>query len=295
MWPRLWMVSALCLHAAVAAADTVVLANGDELTGEIVEWAVDHLVIDHPQLGRMRLSLEQLEMDTGERPTPGFFGTTFLRGWSRTIDLGWNGKQGNTENSNLTLGSNFRYEDDWKRWRFRTRYFFNTSDGTTEDNNARVDLRRDWLFPGSRWFAFVAPSYQYDQFESWQHRTVLAAGPGFNLVNREAQSLDVRVGPVFTREFGERQQAQADALFALDYTWNITSQLVLSLSNQLFSEVNPNPGEFRNLTIGELRIRLTERPKLSLLLGAENEYETDIEPGDKANDLKYYVSLGLDF
>jgi hypothetical protein len=40
---------------------------------------------------------------------------------------------------------------------------------------------------------------------------------------------------------------------------------------------------------------LTERPALNLRIGFENEYETSIDPGDKNNDLKYYLALGLDF
>ena len=51
------------------------LANGDELNGEIVEWAVDHVVINHPQLGEIRISLEQLDLDTGEPPSPGLLMT----------------------------------------------------------------------------------------------------------------------------------------------------------------------------------------------------------------------------
>jgi hypothetical protein len=68
-----------------AHADTLVLANGDEINGEIIEWAVDHVVIEHPQLGTMRFELDQLKIDTGTPPNPGLFGTRFLRGWSRRI------------------------------------------------------------------------------------------------------------------------------------------------------------------------------------------------------------------
>jgi putative salt-induced outer membrane protein YdiY len=295
MLRNLSIAAALALWSATALADTVKLANGDELSGEIVEWAVDHLVIDHPQLGRVTLALDQLELDTGEPPNPGLFGTRFLRGWTRGIDLGLSGKQGNTSSTNITAGIDFDYSDDWRRWRLRGRYFYNSSDDGDNDNNARVDLRRDWLVPGSRWFGFATGRYQYDQFESWQHRVVLAGGPGLHLVEGENHSLDALLGPSVTREFGTRDENRAEILFGLDYSWKITERHTFTLGNSLFTQYKPDAGEFRNVTIGELRILLTERPSLNLRIGAENEYDSVVEDDDEHNNLQYYLSLGLDF
>jgi putative salt-induced outer membrane protein YdiY len=295
MIQRLSIVLALCLCGVTAGADTLTLANGDELHGEIVEWAVDHVVIEHPQLGKIQLSLEQLDIDTGEPPSHGLFGTRFLRGWKRNINFGLNGEYGGSRTTHITAGMNFSYRDEFKRWLFKARYFFNDGDDDDADNNANVDLRRDWLFPGHRWFAFSMFRYQFDQFESWKHRTILSVGPGYHLVRREAHELDTRLGAAFTREFGERRTEKAEALFALDYTWTLSSNQSVTLSNQLFTEVRPNAGELRNLTLGEWKILLTQEPSFSLTLGAQNEYETDVEPEDQKNDLKYYLSVGLDF
>ena len=68
MLRRLTLGLALATLCAGARADTLVLANGDTLNGEILEWAVDYVVIEHPQLGPVRLSLDQLEIDTGTPP-----------------------------------------------------------------------------------------------------------------------------------------------------------------------------------------------------------------------------------
>jgi hypothetical protein len=35
--------------------------------------------------------------------------------------------------------------------------------------------------------------------------------------------------------------------------------------------------------------------RLSGQLEAENEYQSDVAPGAKKNDLKYYTSIGIDF
>jgi putative salt-induced outer membrane protein YdiY len=293
---RIWIALVLGACAASARADTLVLANGDKISGEIVEWALESVVLEHPQLGRIRLSLDQLAIDTGKPPSPGLFGTGFLRGWSRNVNLGWNGEVGNDNSTNIVAGFNFNFEDPFKRWLFTGRYFFNTSDDDN-DNNATVDLRRDWLVPGSPWFSFATFRFQFDQFESWKFRNTFSAGPGYNLLRTDDQKhvLDTRLGVTYTREYGDRSRNKGEALVAFDYTWTFSKRQKLTFSNQFFLEAVPSAGEFRNLSLGEWTVLLARKPSMNFKIGFSNEYETDIDPGDTRNDLKYYMALGLDF
>ncbi len=295
MLHRISIILTLCACAPVAGADVIVLANGDELNGEIVEWAVDHVLIAHPQLGQVRLSLDQLAIDTGQPPNPGLFGTRFLRGWNRSIDLGLHGERGTTETSTLTAGLNFNYRDEFKRWRLRGRYFLDRDGNSTSDNNSRVDLTRDWLIPSNRWFMRTSLSHQFDEFESWEHRIVASAGPGYRLIERPAHALDAIVGPAFTREFGERDADKGEGVFGLDYKWQLNETVSFEVSNQFFVEATPNAGEIRNLSIGEWKLVLAEKPGLNLKMGIENEYESSVEGDDEKNNLKYYMTIGLDF
>lgn len=297
MWQRpvLAGVAGLVVAAAAASADTLVLANGDKLTGEVVEWAVDHVVLEHPQLGRVRIGLDKLKLDTGEPPNPGLFDTEVMRGWKRRIELGLNGKEGNSVSSNITAGLKLDYEDDWRRWKLDGRYYFYRSDDGDNDNNARVDLHRDWLFPDSRWFASVGGTYHFDQFESWKHRITLFGAPGLHLVQREDHRLDVLLGPAFTREFGESGDNKAEGLLRLNYKWTISERHTLEFENNLFVETRPNAGALRDFTSLTWSIAILARPALSLNLGFENEYESEPEEGDKSDDLLYFARLGLDF
>lgn len=292
---RMALLSCAAFAGAPAAADTLTLANGDVLHGEIVEWAVDHVEIEHPQLGRVRLSLDQLEVDTGTPPSPGLFGTTFLRGWKRTIDFGWNGRQGSEDTRNITAGLNFSYGDEFRRWRVTGRYYYNRSSDGDNDNNARLDLRRDWLFPGHAWFAFGAVRYQFDEFEAWRHRTVLSLGPGYSLLRRESHDLDLRMGPTFTKEYAGDRSEKGEWLVGIDYQWTISKRSSLRLSNDFYVEAKPNAGDVRNLSLAEWQLAIAERPALSLKIGGSNEYDSDPDPDDAANDLRYYLGIGLDF
>lgn len=278
-----------------ADADTLVLANGDKINGEITEWAVDHVVIEHPQLGSMRLELDQLELDTGKPPSPGLFDTRFLRGWSRHIDLGINGEESDDSSASLTFGAKFAYKDPWTRWRLNGRYFRSLSDdGDDDDNNATADLKRDWLVPESRWFGSVTGRYQFDQYQDWRHRFTVFGGPGFHLVETERHTLDLVVGPGFTREFGKSNTNEAEAVVSLSYDWKISERQSIDFDNQYFTELSSNAGEGRNFSTFSWSLGLTERPVLRLKTGLQNEYETDPEPGDSNNDLKYFMSLGMD-
>lgn len=294
--PRpLLLILLVTLFGASAGAETIKLANGDELSGEVVEWAVDYVVIEHPQLGKIRLSLDQLDLDTGKPPSKGLFGTGFLRGWNRGIDIGWTGRQGSTDTINITAALNFNYTDEFRRWRLNGRYFLNNTSDGDQDNNARIDLRRDWLFPGHDWFAFGAFRYQFDQFESWKHRTVFSIGPGYNLIQSESHHLDLRAAPTFTKEYDGDRSTRGEALLGFDYTWNISKRSSFTLTNDFYVEWAPSAGQYRNLTLAEWKLAIAEKPALSLKIGGSNEYDGSPDPGDQANDLRYYMSLGLGF
>jgi hypothetical protein len=124
---------------------------------------------------------------------------------------------------------------------------------------------------------------------------VLSIGPGYNLVDTEAHKLNVRAGPTFTREFGGSRDSQGEVTFGVDYEWTISSRSSLSFANDFYIQYAPELAGFRNLTTGEWKLRVTEEPSLSLVIGGSNEYDSDPDPDDEANDLRYYLSLGLDF
>ncbi|MGE4607554.1 MAG: DUF481 domain-containing protein [Myxococcota bacterium] len=292
---RILVVCAMLVSAQIAHADAIRLKGGDEIHGEIVEVTADTVVLVHPELGRLTIARDKIEGDLKHAPSPGLFGTNFMHGWKRRIDLGLNGSQGTTISANATGGLNFNYKDKDKQWLLTGRYFFQRNKEGTTANNAEIALRRDWLMRDSRWFAYGTVRYQYDQFQSWEHRGILSTGPGYNLLKREKQTLDVRLGPAYTRDFGNQESNHAEILWAMDYTWKPRDRIKITLSNQFYTEIGPDPGEFRNLTSAEWTVRLMENPALDLILGGINEYQSDLEPPDKKNNLRYYTTLGVNF
>jgi len=123
---------------------------------------------------------------------------------------------------------------------------------------------------------------------------VPSGGPVLHLIRGEAHTLDAMLGPAFTREFGETQVSKAEGFLGVDYTWAISEKQSFSVNNGFFIETRPSAGPFRNFTRARWSLALLDRPKLSLNLGVDNEYESRPEEGDEPNDLTYLVSLGID-
>ncbi len=275
-----------------AGAETIVLANGDTLTGEVISRSAEQLVLEHAVLGRVEVPVDALQPP--EPPDAGILDSGFLAGWTRRIDLAFNGSRGNSQNAALRGGIDLDFEDDRRRWAVDGRYFFASTDGLTEENQFRATVDRDWLLPGSPWFWFAQGQYDWDEFEAWDHRLKAFGGPGRTLVKRERFELLARLGAGLVKEFGGADDLRPEVVFRLSGKWALAEGQTLTLDNAVFPSLD-TLGEFRNVTRAELAVQLTAESPFHLKLGIENEYESQAEPGTKKNDLQYYGGLGLSF
>jgi putative salt-induced outer membrane protein YdiY len=286
--------SVLLVVSAGASGETFELVDGTRLSGEVLERTDERLVVElaPPLAGRVEIPLDQIAPEAPA--SPGLFGTSFLAGWKREVNLGVNGSEGNTVNANARFGLDFGYEDEDKRWSVTQSYLYKSDDNDTTDHNAAFELQRDWLLPGSRWFVRAQYRWKWDDFKAWKHRLTAAGGPGYDLVKREAFQLRGLVGPALTRDFGDVNEWRSEGVVALETVWDLNETMSFNIHNAFFAEFT-DLGQYRDLTGAALTISLAERPQLSLKLGVDSEYESNPEDGDKANDLTYYGTLGLGF
>ena len=292
MQRTIWIAVLLALPLAGAHAATLELVNGDKLSGEVVERTEDRIVLEHAVLGRVTIPAAQLKPPEPENP--GLFGTSFLRGWKRSAEVGLNGAKGNSETLDLRVGLNLDYADDTRRWKFESRYLLSESDHETSQNHFYALLNRDFLRPDSRWFYFAGGRYDWDNFQDWKHRVNFSAGPGYHLVSSESFDLLGRVGPSVTAQGEQLDDVKGELLLGLEAEWRISETQTLSLRNSLFPELS-DAGEFRNLTNANWIIQLSERHPLALKIGIENDYESQVDPGNEKNDLKYFGTLMYSF
>jgi putative salt-induced outer membrane protein YdiY len=320
------IVSMLCVSVR---ADRVTLTNGDVLTGTVVSRDQDQVVIEHAVLGAVTIPMAQVaaiavageaaapgaeaavaevkaqaaegapvapvaaadaatEIDA---PTPGLFGTNFLAGWTRQLELGATGSEGNTEELSLRAALNLDYEDDRDRWKISGLYYRSESANITTRNEFTGEIVKDWLIPDEDYFFFATAKYEYDQFQAWENRVSGFAGVGYQFHKDDKWDLLGRVGFGGNYEFGDVNDFTPEALLGLEYNLRIKDGQVFSAYTTFFPALDPFFGEFRNLTGVAYTLEIDRNAGLALKLGLENEYESDVEPGEKHNDLKYFVSL----
>jgi hypothetical protein len=278
--------------AASVGAETYELKNGDKITGEVIRLDDEKVVLEHAVFGEIELPLAGGAPAQG--PRPGLFGTPFLAGWKRTLRLGVNGERGESETLDAIGALDLDYEDDELRWHVDGRYTFSSAETDTTKHNALIEATRAENFADSRWFWFANGRWDWDEFRSWDHRVTGIAGLGYDLIERDAFTFRVAVGPAATREFGGTDAWLYEAMVGAEAEWKIAENHTIEVKNRFFQAVNEG-SPYRNLTEANWKWQLSQEPGLSLNFRVENEYESDPLPGVEPNDLKYFTSLGIDF
>ncbi len=319
---RVFIFIILLMYSALASAAIydIELNNDDRLSGRIDKQTDNFILLDHPLLGLLQISVEDIKQislvesvaeqePTSNKPDfiaskqsdnipaeqPGLFGTRFLQGWTRHIGTGFSGSEGNSQVMNFNIGLDTKFKDEWKRSEFSSAFFFARSNNETSKNKANAQLIRDWLKPESRWFYFGQGRYDYDQFESWDHRISGSGGLGYELIESERAELRGRLGLGLTRTYGDDDDdLTPEAVLGLEGLWNINQNQKLTAKNTLYPDFE-NEGEFRNISSADWTIKVNEWGNMNLKFGLQNEYISDPQGDAKNNDLDYYGRLGYDF
>lgn len=285
----LLLVALLFAVPAHAKNVSVKLKGGDRVSGELVSEDDRETVIDHPVFGR--LVVPKTKMAPGDGEQPGLFNTSFLAGWHKEIGIGITGQEGNSPEANILITGGLGRKTETWRYHLEGEYKIATESSQRTSNYAHVRSRRDWLFPGSRWFVAVGSIYQYDEFEPWEHRVQILAGPGYHLFQGEVLTLDVLAAPSYLYEFGNRNESRPEMMLGLEATWRPIDGHRFRIRNYFLQGLRET--EWRMRTSVEWKMQILGSEHLGLVLGVRNEYDTAAE--DERNDLKYWSRLSYDF
>jgi len=313
--------------------DVVTLSNGDEIHCRVVDHTGEQLTIDHPTLGRMTLTGDQVTAvrvatapvpaeptaPAGQPPAdgeaaaptapaegtepvpapepvdPGLLGTGLMRDWERRLDIGFSGSEGNSETFNVTAAFKGRYKDDTDRWLVDLKYYRGSNNGDRSKNEFLGTVTKDWLQPDSNWFYWAKGEYRYDQFQAWEHRVSGFGGVGYTLLDNEKIELVSRGGLGATYEFGDVNEFTPEALFSgAVVRWHINDIHTLAAETTVYPNLE-DLGEYRWTNSAEWLIKLDDANGMRLKFGIEHEYESEPAEGDEATDIKYYGALAIDF
>ncbi|MEM6459910.1 MAG: DUF481 domain-containing protein [Planctomycetota bacterium] len=297
--PTLLLLTVALLAAPISApAGTVTLTNEDEITGTVTRSDDAGVTLQHPDLGTVDIpsaSIDSVELDEDdpvyvEPPKPDFFW-----GWDKSVEAGLTGSDGNTDNLNLYAAFRTDYEDDTDRWLIRASIFYGEEDGENTRNEWDTELFKDWLLPDEDYFFWANAKYEHDRFTGWEDRVSAFAGLGYDLVDEDTYNLLGRVGAGANYEFGEINDLTPELFLGLEGEWDVTEDSTFSYYTRFFPSLDPAFSEFRNVSGLAYKVSMDAGRGLSLKVGAENEYNSDVAPGTEENDLKYYAALVYDF
>jgi putative salt-induced outer membrane protein YdiY len=298
---RIWRilatnVAAVLCAAAAAHGEAIVLENGDTLNGVILERTDDGVVLVHEVLGHLEIPNHRIRVEPPPAPPRGAFGTPLLVGWDRTFEFGLLGESGNSSTLNINTGLHLGTENEERRWLFDALYLRVDADRETTTNRSSAQLTRDWLFPGSPWFAFGRAMYERDSFEEWNHRYSVGGGPGYQFLDNERWNVRGRSGLQFTRTSGSGSQHDLvpEWLIGLEVLWKFAEGHSLHFYNTLFPSLE-EVGDYRALTGLSWEAALEGTEAWKIKLGFQNEYDSTSRSPAEKDDLRYFANLLYDF
>ena len=307
-----WIALCACLLVAPPPSHELTLASGEVLRGQLVEQTADRVVFEHPLLGRLELpgnAVAALTALADAPPAPAPPGPDPGQAapppppprWTSRIELGFSGSAGTSEDTNLRLAFKTAYKTPQESYTIDASHILTTSRGDRTDNKFTAGILAEWPFAESRWSYFAQGRYNFDEFQSWEHRISAGGGLGYPLVNLDnADGSDrfdfkLRGGLGARKEFGSlREDVQPEGIFAWDLEWNVAPGQAFSTDTAIYPNLQ-DLDDYRVVTNARYTMEMDALEGLNLTVGIAHEWQSRVDPGVPPNDFTAYVSLGLDF
>ncbi len=309
------------------SAEQIKLSSGEILTVEIRSITNDTIRFVHPVLGEMTLprtavtilpppapgekaappaaaapAAEKAEPKPTSPPPPAgspapppVAAPVAPKEWKFKLVIAAGLTQGNTENGNFTgLFSALREVPDMKT-AFDTGYFFAQSNGDRSENRFTVGGRNDWLNPGSKWFYFADLRYDMDEFQSWDSRINGHVGIGYHLISPPKFALNLLAGIGAVKEFGsDNDDIRPEALAGIEGKYDFAEKHSLAFSSTIYPDLK-DIGEYRWVNTVAWNFLIDTEDKLSLTAGMQHEYQSNVDPGRKYNDFRFFAGVQFEF
>ena len=269
----------LCLVPSVSWAETITLTlrNGDSLHGELIERNPNNgtTVLNHPQLGRLEVTAEQLKPAT-TKPL-----------WVSSMSAGviGNEKDGNTSLS-VSFTGKTRYKDEQQKLSLSGSFNASKSKDAGEalsidTEKGSAELRYDKSI-GSNLDLFALSSYQYNGTNDSGVNTILGnIGVAFPLLKSETTELTISIGPSLQWSGGGItcssdtfcRNIYGGGTLTADLSWKPLPSLQFGLQNQ-FTTVWANEVQPANTLTAEVRYYPAENSKLFTTIRVQSIYQS---------------------
>lgn len=210
--------------------------------------------------------------------------------WDSAVELGINGSSGTSDSVSVRAGGYLKHESDWRKFAFDIYHNRTNASGLETQNNARSNLRHDWLFSDSPWTVYLMSQVYHDEFQAFDVNVNVNSGLGYRFLDYEWIELTGSFGSGTSRKFGGFEDEWIlEAQFGLEYEQKLSERQKLTAKTDYFPEWG-DFGNFRLITDLGWEVALDAPSNVSLKVAATDRY--DGQPnGAPPHNLNYSVLL----
>lgn len=179
------------------------------------------------------------------------------------------------------------------KWASSFEYFLSLVNSETTDNNLLVTSVYDLYLLPSDWLVFAKLQYQYDQYQSWEHRLSGYGGLGHRIFHEHPLALTLKGGFGATHEFSGSRETIPEAYAEAALAWWIDERQTIEASINIAPDLT-DFGSYRVLARLDWIFRLDDQG-MAIVGGLREEYQSTVPPGSTKNDLRYYLGIRYDF
>ena len=218
---------------------------------------------------------------------------TDLDNWGFSLGAAFGYIQNVNSEVNVRLSAQAEHNSELARLRINSVYFLNRANGEIVDNDVEISSIQDWFFPDSPLSIFVQGTYQWDQYELWEHRLSGYLGPGYKIINTPELKIDGRFGGGVTYEYGV-PQLLPELLLSTEWNWQIDDRQRISGNFSYAPDVTQSQQYRLSLNL-EWNFRLQKEEGMSFYVGLRDEYQSIVPEGSTRNDLRVFGGVKYEF
>jgi len=169
------------------------------------------------------------------------------------------------------------------------------SSGTATDNDFYLEGYHEWKIQETKWSIFIDGRYDFDEFNTFQHRVAGHAGAAYRWIERDNLNVKLLAGIGAVAEFESPNTGlRPEVLLGVDLDWTIAENQTVTASTRFYPDLEDS-GEFRTLSKAEWKMDIDYAKSLALVVGMSHEYNSVVAAGVDKSDFKYYGGLALSF
>jgi putative salt-induced outer membrane protein YdiY len=220
----------------------------------------------------------------------------FLKQWQSSVELGFNGSDGNAQRQNLRLAFKTNRRSSNLDTTLAGHYRLTADHGRSSQSQLLLDARNDWLLsPESRWRYFATGRYEVDQAAAWEGRVSGFGGVGYQIVRGDKTSLLGRGGLGGSKRLGlDDDELQTEGFLAADLTHAVSERQTLRAAVEYLPDTS-EWGDYRLNSNASWEVRIDPKSDLFLRVGVANRFDSAATGDTNPHDLDYFVNVGWSF